>query len=189
VAALAGSLAAALGAMVSTLTYEKKGMEERRDVMAQLGLEAQELHGRLMAAVDEDTRAFERVMAAARLPRRTDAERAVREAAMQSATAGAIDVPLSVMRDAARAQEIAAVLAEQGMESARSDAGVAALMAFAAVEGAWYNVAINLPGLTDKALAAARIQEAERLLARAQETAEAARAAMRSAMRSALHPA
>ncbi len=182
VSALAGSLGAALAAMVAALTFERKGMEDRRDAMATLGQEAQEISARLSAAVDEDAQAFETILAAGRLPRRTDEERAARETAMQAATRRAIDVPLSVMRASLRALEIAHTMTEHGMESARSDAGVGALMASAALEGAGYNVLINLAGLTDPEEVRAVRREADQLLERGREIGERARGAVRSAL-------
>jgi glutamate formiminotransferase/formiminotetrahydrofolate cyclodeaminase len=178
VAALAGSLAAALGAMVAALTYERKGMEDRRSLMADRGRDAQEAAARLAAAVDADTDAFDGLMAAGRLPRRTDEERAARVAAMKEATLRAIDVPLGVMRDALRAQEIAGAMVEQGMASALSDAGVAALLAAAAVEGAGYNVRINLAGVSSPEEASARRDEAEALLRRSRDLSDRIRAAV-----------
>ncbi|HKY33941.1 MAG TPA: glutamate formimidoyltransferase [Candidatus Polarisedimenticolia bacterium] len=176
VAALAGALGAGLAAMVAALTHERKGMEDRRAEMERLGSESQAIKSRLSLAVDDDTRAFEGMMSAGRLPRATEAQRAERERAVQEATRRAIEVPLAVMRDGVRALEIASALASRGMPSARSDAGVAVLAAAAAVEGAWYNVLINLGGLADGGAARTLRAEGDRLLAAARRLRDEAAA-------------
>jgi len=179
VSALAGSLAAGLTAMVAVLSHEKKGMEALRDDFARLGLEAHAIKQRLVLAIDEDTKAFDAVMEATRMRRRTDEEKQARQEALQAATLQAIAVPLSVMRDSLRALELAAEIADKGTPAALSDAGVAALAAAAAVEGAWYNVAINLAGVADTARAASLRKEASDLLERAEKLALATRGAVR----------
>ncbi len=150
VAALLGALAAGLSAMVAALSFEKKALTSHREDLGRAGEEAQACRARLLNAIDDDARAFDGVMAAARLPRRDEADRRHREEAMQEATREAIRVPLRVMEDSLRALELAAVVAEKGAPAALSDAGVAALAAGAALEGAAYNVMINLDGLTDR---------------------------------------
>ena len=171
VAALAGSLAAGLCAMVASISFERKGFEDRRDVLTRLGLEAHELCGRMLAAVDADATAFDRVLAAGRMPKAGEEDRRARDIALQEATLAAIEIPLSVMRDALRALQLAGEAAALGVPVTLSDAGVAALAAAAAVEGAWYNVRINLPGLTDETLAGPLRQEADTMCAQA-ETAK-----------------
>ncbi len=185
VAAICGALSAGLSAMVSALSYERKGMEGRREVFARLGGEAQSLKSRLLDAVDADANAFERLIAANRLPRGNYDERAARLArvdAVRVATLGAIEVPLSVMRDSIKALELAGEMAREGLASALSDAGVAALAAAAAVEGAYYNVRINLPGLDDPAASARLRSESEGLLHRAATLKDAVTAALRESL-------
>ena len=185
VAALAGGLSAALTAMVAALTYEQKGREASREKLAGLGAEAQTLKGRLLDAVDADTDAFNRLMEALRLARgapREGDERHARDAAVQQATRGAIDVPLAVMTDGLRALELAEEIAAQGAASALSDAGVAALAAAAAVEGAYYNVRINLSGLTDAAETARFEKTSRDLLGRTLQTRERVTKKVREAL-------
>ena len=171
VAALCGSLSAALSAMVAAISYEHKGYEARRESLARLGEEAQSLCTQMLAAMDEDTAAFNRLMEANRMPRATGPERAARDEAVRETTRGAIDVPLAVMRQALRALELAEQIASAGAQTALSDAGVAALAAAAAVEGAYYNVRINLRGLADPS--ASPIQtDAAALMARMAEIRE-----------------
>ena len=173
VAALAASLAAGLCAMVASISFERKGFENRRDLLTRLGLEAHEISGRMLAAVDADAAAFDRVLATGRMPKATDEERRLRDGAILEATLAAIEIPLAVMRDALRALQLAGEAARNGAPAALSDAGVAALAAAAACEGAWYNVRINLPGLTDAALASRLSQEADTMRARAETERDA----------------
>jgi glutamate formiminotransferase/formiminotetrahydrofolate cyclodeaminase len=119
--------------------------------------------------VDEDTRAFNAVLAALGLPRDTPAEREARAAALRDATRGAIAVPLQVMEAAIEALEVTAEMAEQGLPSSVSDAAVGALCARTAVRGAGLNVRINLKGFDDAAYAAEAVARAEILEQRAEE--------------------
>jgi glutamate formiminotransferase/formiminotetrahydrofolate cyclodeaminase len=182
VAAICGALSAGLSAMVSALSYERKGTEGRREAFARLGGEAQSLKSRLLDAVDADADAFDRLIEANRLPRGNDDERRTREDAVRAATLGAIEVPLSVMRDSVKALELAGEMARDGLASALSDAGVAALAAGAAAEGAYYNVRINLPGLDDQAASARLRSESEGLLHRAAELKESVTTALRQSL-------
>jgi glutamate formiminotransferase/formiminotetrahydrofolate cyclodeaminase len=157
VAALCGSLAAALTAMVANLTFNKKGHEAVSPEMSTLAGEAQGLKDEFLRAVDDDARAFDAVMTANRLPKNTHDEQARRDEAIQTATKRAIEVPFGVMRLCERALPLVERVAEKGNPNSISDAGVAALLLGTAAGGAWLNVLINLPGLTDR-------DEADRLL-------------------------
>ena len=182
VAALAGALGAGLCAMVASISYEKKGFEDRHDRLTRLGLEAHELSSRMLDAVDEDATAFDQVLAAGRMPKGTEEDRRARDIALQQATRAAIEVPLSVMRGALRALTLAGEAAEHGAPATLSDAGVAALASAAAIEGAWYNVRINLPGLTDDALARRLRQEADTIASQAENERRAVGARVRAGL-------
>jgi glutamate formiminotransferase/formiminotetrahydrofolate cyclodeaminase len=147
VAALCGALAGSLTAMVAALTHSKKGMEDKRDAMQLLGAEAQTLKDWFIDAVERDTEAFNEVLAAIRLPKRTEADQVVREQAMAVANAGATLVPLQVLEHSVTALELALEAAADGNPNSVSDAGVAAACAAAAARGASLNVRINLDGL------------------------------------------
>ncbi|MEA2001451.1 MAG: glutamate formimidoyltransferase [Actinomycetota bacterium] len=149
VAALCGSLAGSLTAMVAALTHAKKGMEDRRDTMELLGVQAQALKDWFMEAVDRDTTAFNQVLAAIRLPKKTHEDLAVRETAMAAANVAATTVPLEVLEHAAKALELALQAVTDGNPNSVSDAGVAGACATAAARGASLNVRINLPGLAE----------------------------------------
>jgi glutamate formiminotransferase/formiminotetrahydrofolate cyclodeaminase len=150
VAALCGSLAGSLTAMVAALTHAKKGMEDKREAMESLGVEAQTLKDWFMEAVDRDTAAFNQVLAAIRLPKKTDEDRAVRETAMEAANIAATTVPLEVLEQSAKSLELALQAVTEGNPNSVTDAGVAAACATAAARGASLNVRINLPGLGDE---------------------------------------
>ncbi len=150
VAALAGSLGAALAAMVANLTVGKKGYESQWQAMSELAVHAQSIKERLTRAVDEDTDAFNSVMIAMKLPKSTAPEKTVREEALQAGYKSAVEVPLATAVACVEALELA-LKATGGNRNSASDAGVAALMASAGAQGAVLNVLINLGSITDNA--------------------------------------
>jgi glutamate formiminotransferase/formiminotetrahydrofolate cyclodeaminase len=147
VAALAGALSASLSSMVAALTFSKLGMEASRPAMESAGRDAQVLKDWFLTAVDRDTDAFNDVLAAIRMPRRSDEDRAARDDAMAEANLKATMVPLGVLERSVEALELALAVALDGNPNSVSDAGVAAACALAAAEGASLNVRINLDGL------------------------------------------
>ena len=148
--ALAGALAAGLTSMVCNLTIGKKKYEEVSEELTRVLQSSEELRQRLTKLVEEDSEAFNRVMAAFRLPKETPQEKETRSRQIEEATKGAAKVPLEVMEEALRVLELSQVVAEKGNPNSISDAGVAALLAWSAVEGADLNVEINLSSLKDK---------------------------------------
>jgi glutamate formiminotransferase/formiminotetrahydrofolate cyclodeaminase len=163
IAAAMGAFGAALGTMVANLSAHKRGWDARWEEFSKWAERGQRLKEELLRLVDEDTRAFNRVMAALALPRSTPGEAESRKAAIASANLDATAVPLKVMGVAAEAFPLLEAMASKGNPASASDAGVGALAARAAVRGAWLNVRINLPGLADVALATQMRQEGERL--------------------------
>lgn len=151
VAALLGTLGAALGTMVANLSAHKRGWDERWEEFSQWAERGQRLKDDLLRLVDEDTIAFERVMTALGLPKGTPEEKATRAAALAAANFGALEVPWQVMRTAFEAFDLLAAMAETGNPASASDAGVGAICARAAVRGAWLNVRTNAGGVKDKA--------------------------------------
>jgi len=147
VAALVGALSAALSSMVASLTFAKQGMEETKPVMETSGRDAQALKDWFLEAVDRDTDAFNGVLAAIRMPHKTDEDLAARDAAMAAANLGATMVPLEVLEHAVEALELALITARDGNPNSVTDAGVGAACALAAAEGASLNVRVNLDGL------------------------------------------
>jgi glutamate formiminotransferase/formiminotetrahydrofolate cyclodeaminase len=163
VAALCGSLSAALSSMVANLTVGKKGYENVYEEMKKLALAAQNLKDELLLAVDEDTKAFNRVMEALRLPRGTPEQTKEREEAIEKANKEATLVPFSVLEKSLRLAELAYEAASRGNKNSISDAGVAGLAARTCGLGAYYNVRINLPGIKDESFKRKIIRQADKL--------------------------
>ncbi|MBN1562251.1 MAG: cyclodeaminase/cyclohydrolase family protein, partial [Anaerolineae bacterium] len=155
VAALAGSLSAALTEMVARLTIGKKRYVEVEEAMNAIVAAAGDLRHRLIAAIDEDIRAFNAVMDAYRLPK----DRVERPAAIQASLIGAADVPLNVARIALDVMLLVEQVVKQGNINAATDAAVAGLMGLAAIEGAALNVRVNVAGLDDDDLAARYVND------------------------------
>ncbi len=158
VAALCGALSVALSRMVSSLAVGKEGYEAVQADLRDLEGRAKALQGRLVGLADEDARAYDSVIAAMRLPKKTDAERAARVEAMQAAYRHATEVPLETMQSCAEALELALLAAQKGNRRAITDAGVAALTAEAGLRAASLNVRINLSALKDNEFRA-RVEE------------------------------
>jgi glutamate formiminotransferase/formiminotetrahydrofolate cyclodeaminase len=177
VAAYCGALGAGLSAMVANLTFGAKDYLKYNKEMEEIALEGQALKERFLHLVDADTDAFNRVMAAMRLPKKTDEEKAARQQAMVEATRGAIATPMQVMEASLEVFPLAAALIKKGNQNALSDATVSALTAETAARGAYLNVLINLPGLPDEAEKKALREKAEGLLADAEKGSKAAQRA------------
>ncbi|MAE28687.1 MAG: glutamate formimidoyltransferase [Planctomycetota bacterium] len=169
VAAALGALGAALGTMVANLSSHKRGWDERWSEFSDWAERGKACHGRLLALVDEDTAAFNRIMDAFGLPKGSAEEQAARAQAIQAATTGAIEVPLEVMAVALESMEVIAAMAQDGLAASASDAGVGALCARSAVLGAGLNVAINAKDLTDKEAAKDFCERARELEDKARE--------------------
>lgn len=167
IAAYAGALGAALGTMVANLSSHKRGWDDRWKEFSDRADQGQRYTQKLVALVDEDTRAFEAVMAAFAFPKGSEEEKALRSAAIQDATRRATEVPLLVMETALASMAVIQAMAETGQESSVSDAGVGALCARTAVLGAWLNVKINAKQLKDRAWAEATLTRAAEIVARA----------------------
>jgi glutamate formiminotransferase len=172
VAAAVGALGAALGTMVANLSAHRRGWDERWEEFSDWAVKGKEAHEALLALVDEDTRAFNAVLAAHRMPAGTPAEKAAKQAALAAANRRAIEVPLQVMELSLGALVVARAMAATGQPSSISDAGVGALCCRTAADGAELNVRINVPGLGDRAAggeylrrAAALREQAHRLAA------------------------
>jgi len=153
VAALCGALSAGLAAMVANLTVGKKGYESVRGDMVDTAVRAQALKDSLLEAVDRDTRAFNKVMEAFRLPKTTPEQAEEKDRAVEAANKDATLVPLEVLEKAVEAVRLARTAAAEGNRNSISDAGVAGLTAQAAGDGAYDNVLINLQGIKDAGFA------------------------------------
>lgn len=147
--ALAGAMAAALVDMVCQLSLKRAELEPRGPVFCRLSQQATALREELLALIDKDATAFDAVMAAFKLPKGSDAEKAVRSAAIQKAYAGAIDIPLRTASCCVAVAGCAAELAESFNTNAASDLASAASCARAGMQGGLSNVRINLPSIKD----------------------------------------
>lgn len=167
VSAYMGALGAALGTMVANLSSHKRGWDDRWKEFSDWAEKGQAVMQELLALVDEDTAAFNRIMEAFGMPKGNDEEKAARAAAIEAATLYASEVPLRTMQVSCKVFEIVKAMAETGNPNSVSDAGVGALAARAAVLGARLNVRINASGLQDKTKAAALLAEADEIAAKA----------------------
>ena len=164
-AALTGALAAALLEMVASMPKTKNGTPEDRAALDAALPELKALRTALTGLVDRDSASYDAVVAAYKLPKTTDAEKAARKAAVRAAMRGATDVPLETARASLAVARLARVVAEHGNPNAKSDASVALGLAVQAASGARANVEINLDSVGDADYAAAVRAELERMAA------------------------
>jgi formiminotetrahydrofolate cyclodeaminase len=164
VAALSGTLGAALISMVCNLTLGKKGYEEVQGDIDALLAQSEALRKEMANLLEDDVAAYTGYSKAAKMPRGTDEEKAERSIAMQEALKVATDVPLRIAEAAVKVMDLCMPAAEKGNKWAVSDAGVAVLMAEAALRSAALNVLINLGSLKDAEFAASRRAKLEALL-------------------------
>ncbi len=169
VAAYVGALGASLGAMVANLSSHKRGWDDRWETFSKWAEKGQEIKKQLLLFVDEDTRAFNKVMEAFGLPNKTEEEKQARQQAIQDASEYATLIPLRVMETVMEAFPLIDAMAREGNPNSVSDAGVGALCARAAVMGALLNVKINAAGLRNRAFAEARLAESEAMAALAMQ--------------------
>ncbi len=168
VAATLGALGAALGTMVANLSSHRRGWDARWQEFSTWAERGQRQVAELLKLVDEDTRAFEAVMACFGMPKGTDEEKAARKAAIRDATRHATEVPFRVMEVTLESMDLIKAMAGIGQETSASDAGVAALCARSAVMGAYLNVKINANQLEGDAVAADLVKRGAELQSRAQ---------------------
>ncbi|WP_303031426.1 glutamate formimidoyltransferase [uncultured Duncaniella sp.] len=168
ISAYMGSLGAALATMVANLSAHKAGWDDRWEEFSNVADRGRVLVDSLMHLVDEDTEAFNRIMAVFGMPKGTDAEKEARAQALEYATEYATRVPLRTMEQAVQVFPLALLMAEQGNPASVSDAGVGALAARAAVRGALLNVKINAAGLKNRQLADELVGRAEAIAAEAE---------------------
>ena len=169
ISAYMGALGAALGTMVANLSSHKAGWDARWEEFSNWADKGQKIQAELMTLVDEDTEAFNRIMEAFGLPKKTEEEKAARSAAIQAATLFATQVPLHTMQASFKVFELCKAMAEEGNPNSVSDAGVGVLAARAAVLGAGLNVKINASGLKDRETADKLVGEANEPIKKANE--------------------
>src|SRR5947208_3267871 len=141
---------ASLGGMVANLSAGKRGWDDKLEYFSQWAVKAQNLKDELLALVDEDTAAFNKVMDAFGLPKQSAEEKAARTTAIQSATKYAAEIPLKAMETSSKSYELLAEMAEKGNPNSISDVGVGIYATRAGIDGAALNVRINLGQLKDE---------------------------------------
>ncbi len=164
ISAYAGALGASLGTMVANLSSHKPGWDDQWEYFSKWAEQGQSIVNELLYLVDEDTAAFNKIMAAFSLPKSTDQEKAARSAAIQEATIYATQVPFRTMKAAFSAYGLIEDMAAKGNPNSVSDAGVGALCIRTAVYGAYLNVKINAAGIKDAAFASNIVDEAKKIL-------------------------
>jgi len=163
VAALMGALGVSLGGMVANLSAGKRGWEDKLQYFSDWAVKAQQLKDEMLFLVDEDTAAFNKVMAAFGLPKDSAEEKTARSAAIQSANKYAAEIPLRVMETAFKAYQLLGEMAENGNPASISDVGVGLLALRSCIDGAAMNVRINLGGLKDEAAASSLREKMRRI--------------------------
>ncbi len=178
----ASALAAATGlsllAMVAQMSRTRSGTEQDREVLDQSSNALLPLRDHVTTLIDDDARAYDEVVAAYRLPKTSDEEKAARRVAVQSTLRGAAEVPLDVMRACQAGLTVAIDVAGHGNPSAKSDIGVALELLSAALQGAALNVTVNLESIDEAGWADGVRGEVERLEAAASLLAADARTAL-----------
>ncbi len=167
IAAYMGALAAALGTMVANLSAHKAGWDDRWEEFSDVADKGRDIQDRLIHLVDEDTEAFNRIMAVFAMPKKSEEEKAARAAALEAATLYATQVPLRTMKTAFETFDVLEAMVSKGNPASVSDAGVGALAARAAVLGAHLNVRINAAGLKNREQAGQLLDEAAEIAAKA----------------------
>lgn len=163
VSALSAALGAGLTEMVANLTIAKKGYEAVENEMQKIAETVQNLRGKLVTEVDKDSNAYNDVLAAFKLPKTTEEEKAQRAQAIQNAMKNAARVPLGVAFNAMQVMDLAEKVILNGNRNAVSDGAVGAMMARTAVLGAIFNVKINLASITDEAFVEEMMREVTKL--------------------------
>ena len=168
VAAYVGALGVSLGTMVANLSAHKRGWDDRWEEYSKWAVIGENLRNDLLFLVDEDTRAYDRIIACYSMPKGSEEEKAARKAAINDATKGAIMTPLRTMQVCVESMALMKAMAEKGLEASVSDAGVGALCARTGAIGGYLNVRINCAGLDDEAFKADVIKQADQLKGKAE---------------------
>lgn len=153
ISAYVGVLGVSLGTMVANLSAHKAGWDDRWEEFSQWAEKGQAYKNRLMALVDEDTNAFNKIIDGFRMPKSNDTEKQARAEAIETATKYATEIPFQVMETAYKSMEVMQAMAKNGLQNSLSDAGVGALCARTAVYGAYLNVRINGKDIKDRSFA------------------------------------
>ena len=173
IAAYVGALGVSLGTMVANLSAHKRGWDDRWEEFSEVAARGQKFKDELLRLVDEDTNAFNKIMDAFGLPKKTDEEKAARARAIEEASKYAMEVPFKVMQTAYESINVMRAMAENGNPNSVSDAGVGALCALTAVEGAYLNVKINAAGIKDAEFTSSLLKKAGQVMNQTRECRDA----------------
>ncbi len=182
VAALAGSLGGALASMVANLSVGKGSFDEHYETLCSIAERAQEVKDALVRAVDEDTRAFDAVLAGMRMPQDSAEEKAERSRAIQAGYKVATSVPLETAQRCLEAMRLCREMGVLASEQMISDVGTGVHLAHAGLKGAIYNVRINLPHITDEDFRSEVLGKLDALLTEGDEVARAVEARVEDAL-------
>lgn len=169
IAAYLGVLGAALGTMVANLSSHKRGWDDQWAYFSDWAVKGQKLKDKLLHLVDEDTRSFNAILDAFRLPKGTAEEKAARSIAIQEATLYAIEIPMQILRTSHEVFELSKAMTSEGNPNSITDAAVASLCARAAVHGAFLNATINASSYKDKIYVEKTLAEGQKLVEQADE--------------------
>ncbi|MGB0850306.1 MAG: glutamate formimidoyltransferase [Bacteroidia bacterium] len=167
ISAYVGALGVSLGTMVSNLSANKPGWEEKLDHFSEWAVKGQEIKKELLFLVDEDTRSFNAIIDAIRMPKSNDEEKSARLEAIEKSSQYASEVPFKVMETTLKSAELLEQMIKTGNPASITDAGVGALCCMTAVEGAYMNVRINTKDLSDKDFSSELNNKAEKVLTEA----------------------
>jgi glutamate formiminotransferase/formiminotetrahydrofolate cyclodeaminase len=164
-----GALGASLGTMVADLSSHKRGWDKRWKEFSDWAEKGKELQGELVRLVDEDTNAFNSLLAAFKLPSKSDKEKKEKQKAVELATKNAILAPFKVMETSYKAFKLLKAMVETGNPNSLSDAGVGAIAIRGAIMGAYLNVKINSGDLKDQKFKKEIIAKCETLVEKTKE--------------------
>ncbi len=164
VSALCATMGISLGAMVANLSADKRGWESQTKAFSAVAEKAQKLKEELLFLIDEDTYAFNQILAAMQLPKTTEPEKAARNQAIEEASVFATEIPLKTMEKAFECVPIISQMIEKGNPNSITDAGVGLLCIKTAVRGAYFNVMVNAKGLKNQVLAKEMSEKAKAIL-------------------------
>jgi len=168
IAAYVGALGVSLGTMVANLSSHKPGWDERWEEFSHWAEKGAKLQQELLKLVDEDTIAFNKIMAAFGLPKGNDEEKKIRTAAIGAATRYAIEIPMKVLSLSTETLDVIKAMAKEGNPNSVTDAGVGALCARTAVKGAYLNVRVNAATYNDKKFVEEVLEKGKQLEAKAE---------------------
>jgi glutamate formiminotransferase/formiminotetrahydrofolate cyclodeaminase len=173
IAAYAGVLGVSLGTMVANLSSHKRGWDDRWEEFSDWAEKGQKYKDQLLHLVDEDTFAFNKIMDAFGLPKKSEEDKKIRRNAIEEASKYAMEIPFKVMQTSFESIEVMRAMAESGNPNSVSDAGVGALCALTAVEGAFLNVKINAGGIEDKVFTGDLLKRGEEIAKKAKSERDA----------------